>query len=90
MKLYYEAIVTDRHGRVIFRESCESRCWLVAYNQLVYGGMAASGQVVKCTDGVNHYQSTTYDLLLVTRPAGYAGSALTYPSAGNIKPRATG
>jgi hypothetical protein len=72
MKLYYEVIVTDRHGRVIFRESRESRSWLVAYNQLVYGGMSSSGQSVKCTDGLNHTQSTTYDLLLVARPAGYA------------------
>ena len=71
MKLYYEMIVTDRHGRVIFRESGESRSWLVAYNQLVYGGMSGSGQAVKCTDGLNHTQSTTYDLLLVARPAGY-------------------
>jgi hypothetical protein len=71
MKLYYEVIVTDRYGRVVFRESRESRSWLVAYNQLVYGGMSGSGQSVKCTDGVNHTQSTTYDLLLVACPAGY-------------------
>ncbi|MFC2017584.1 hypothetical protein ACFLUD_04145 [Chloroflexota bacterium] len=71
MKLYYEVIVTNRHGKVIFRESHGARSWLVAYNQLVYGGMLSSGQSVKCTDGVNRTQSTTYDLLLVARPAGY-------------------
>ena len=71
MKLYYEVIVTNRYGKVIFRENRESRSWLVAYNQLVYGGMSGSGQSVKCTDGVNRTQSNTYDLLLVARSAGY-------------------
>jgi len=71
MKLYYEVIVTDRHGKVILHENRESRSWVIAYNQLVYGGMSGSGQSVKCTDGVNRTQSTTYDLLLVARPAGY-------------------
>ncbi|MDZ4230220.1 MAG: hypothetical protein U1B77_00190 [Dehalococcoidales bacterium] len=71
MKLYYEVIVTDRHGKVILRENRESRSWVMAYNQLVYGGMSGSGQSVKCTDGVNRTQSTTYDLLLVAHPAGY-------------------
>jgi len=71
MKLYYEVIVTDRHGKVILREKRKSRSWLVAYNQLVYGGMSGSAQSVKCTDGVNRNQSTTYDLLLVARSAGY-------------------
>ena len=71
MKLYYEVIVTDRHGQVLFRKSREARSWLVAYNQLVCGGMSSSGQSVKCTDGINHTQSTTYDLLLVARSAGY-------------------
>ena len=71
MKLYYEVIVTDRHGKVILSEKRESRSWVMAYNQLVYGGMSGSGQSVRCTDGVNRTQSTTYDLLLVARPAGY-------------------
>ncbi len=71
MKLYYEVTVTDRHGKVIFRESHESRSWLVGYIQLVYGGMSGSGQSVRCTDGVYRTQSTTYDLLLVARSAGY-------------------
>ena len=71
MKLYYEVIVTDRHGKVILRENRESLSWVMAYNQLVYGGMSFSGQSVKCTDGVNRTQSTTYDLLLVAHPAGY-------------------
>ncbi len=71
MKLFYEVIVKDKHGRVILRENKESRSWVMAYNQLVYGGMSGSGQSVKCTDGVSRTQSTTYDLLLVARPAGY-------------------
>jgi len=71
MKLYYEVIVTDKHGQVLFRESREARSWLVAYNQLVYGGMSGSGQLVKCTDGINYTQSTTYDLLLVARSIGH-------------------
>ena len=69
MNLSYEVIVTDKDGKVIFRESRDSQSWLVGYIQLVYGGMSGSGQSVKCTDGINRTQSTTYDLLLVARGA---------------------
>lgn len=71
MKLYYEVIVADRLGKTVLRERRRSRSWVMAYNQLVYGGMSGSAQSVKCTDGVNRAQSLTYDLLLVARPAGY-------------------
>ena len=48
MKLLYEVIVRDKHGKVIDREAGESRSWLTAYNELMFG--AFNSQNVTITD----------------------------------------
>lgn len=72
MKLYYEVIVEDRHGRVIAHHKGEAKSWLRQWSHLVYGGMSGSAQSVTDTGGVARTQSVTYDLLGVASSAGDA------------------
>lgn len=70
MKLSYEVIVRDKHGRIIHREKGKSRSWLLQYNQMVYGGMSGSAQTVTDITGVGRTQSVTYDLMNIWEIAG--------------------
>lgn len=69
--LYYEIIVTDKFGRVLVREKRKARSYLKAYNQLIYSCLSVTGQSIKCTDGLNHTNTTSgFYLLRVKEDAG--------------------
>lgn len=69
--LYYEIIVTDKFGHVLVREKRKARSYLKAYNQLICSALSATGQSIKCTDGLNHTNTVTgYYLLRVREQAG--------------------
>ena len=58
--LFYEVIVTDKHGKVIDREAGESRSWLVAYNKMMMGCFGMSAQTIVDIDGIGRLQGITY------------------------------
>ncbi|MFQ5826625.1 MAG: hypothetical protein ACE5IA_04625 [Dehalococcoidia bacterium] len=70
MKLSYEVIVKDRHGKVIQHLKSKSKSWLKQWNQMIYGGMAGSAQMVTDITGTDRSQSITYDLLWIGETAG--------------------
>jgi len=58
--LFYEVIVTDKHGKVIDREAAEARSWLVAYILMMFGCFNSAAQTIKCIDGATRAQNINY------------------------------
>lgn len=58
--LFYEVIVTDKHGKVIGREAGESRSWLVAYNKMLAGNFGETAQTIVDITGTGRGQDYGY------------------------------
>lgn len=59
MKLLYEIIVTDKHGKVIHREKRVAKSWLTAYNELMFGVFNSQAVTIKDTGGTNRTPDAT-------------------------------
>lgn len=58
--LFYEVIVTDKHGKVIDRESGEARSWLVAWNKMLAGCFGVGLLTIVDIGGVDRVQGASY------------------------------
>ena len=79
MKLGFEVYVTDKNGKVIDRREGESRSWLIAWLQLIYGSMRGAAVTIKCADGVNRNSARQYSCLDAN---GIAGDTTRGPVVG--------
>lgn len=68
--LFYEVIVTDKHGKVIDREAGESRSWLVAYNKMMMGCFGFDAQTIVDIDGIGRTQTISYQAFGAMGAAG--------------------
>lgn len=55
--LFYEVVVTDRHGKVLQRISAPSKSYCKAWNQMVYALNRHSGTYIKDITGTNRWIS---------------------------------
>ncbi len=69
-KLFIEAVVRDRNGKVIARERRRSRSLVKQWNQMVYCQLADAGTTIKDTGGVDRAGVESANNFVMNAPAG--------------------